>query len=433
MHVLFLTTNAEFLKPEGGKERQFLQGLISASEALHIIVLTLRGSKNKITKISENAWVYPTNALPGFQIFGILRIARRQLFWKKELNAHVIHSDDTHVTGWAGLLLSVVYNRVWIVNIRAYEGGLEASARRFFSSLSAMPVRLALSYAYRVCIFSDVTRLYLLSTLQKNKDWKQKVILFPHIYDVDLFGGETGTVDVKKIYPEFNFVIIAIATLRQGSEMLAALSTLRLLRQNRSYSRAGMIIIGGGFAALIAYARAFLSGLSSAVRIKRSSSVPSSYIKTANMFLYLSKGRENEDMLIKAAAAHCPIIAVDDVLVREVIKDGINGKIVDQVNPQELANIIIAINQGATREIFKVNSAMNLKQVVEAPREEIIQALRALWEYEVAPEPVLAFEIPNLRTHKPMAPPRPPTKLERNWIEFKKTWKEMFPPRNSER
>jgi hypothetical protein len=46
MHVLFFTSNAEFLE-EDGKEQKFLDGLVSAAETLHIVVLAGRGQQVK--------------------------------------------------------------------------------------------------------------------------------------------------------------------------------------------------------------------------------------------------------------------------------------------------------------------------------------------------------------------------------------------------
>lgn len=417
MHVLFLTKNTAFLEPDGGKERLFLEGMLGASEALHIIVVTPWRSKYTVRRLSDQAWVYPTNAFPGFQFLSILRLARFELYWQKQFRAHVIHSDDTHLTGWAGLALSLLYDRVWVANVRSYE--------KMFD-FAAVPLWLVFLRAYRVCIFSDTTRLYLLSHLRTS--WEKKLVLFPRMVDVDVIADEPAVVDIKKVYPSLNFVALTVAKLSRTEDLRIALATLRLLRANLSYSKAGMVIIGKGFAGFLARLRVHLQGLSEWVHIEPPSSNLASYLKTANIFLYLSSGRETEDLLIRAAASHCPIIAVDDVLARAVIQDGVNGSIIARYpTPGEVAALILKINQGAERELFRINSSMNLKQVVIASPEELAGAFKNVWEYAVAPE-----EPPKETTGAPYVEPHPlekpaPVGIERTVEQAKEVWKEMFP------
>jgi glycosyltransferase involved in cell wall biosynthesis len=417
MHVLFLTSNTEFLQPGGGKEHLYLQGLLDASETLHIIVATPWNSRYQRQKLRDNAWIYPTNALPGLQFFKILRTARFELYWQKEFRAHIIHSDDTYLNGWAGLALSWLYDRVWVVNLRTYE-----SAFRF----NAVPAWLLFWLSYRICIFSDTTRLYLLSRLQPA--WEKKIVLFPRTVDVDVIGEEPAVIDVKKVYPPLNFVALTITKLGRGRDLRIALATLKILRANIAYSKAGMVIIGSGVAVFIARMRARFEGLSQWVHVERPTPELTSYLKTANIFLYLSSGKETEDMLIRAAASHCPIIAVDDVLSRAVIQDGINGSIIPRYpTPGEVATLILKINQGDERERFRINSSMNLKQTVIATPQEIVAAFKNIWEYTVAPE-----EPPKETTGAPYVEPHPlekpaPVGIERTVEEVKETWKEMFP------
>jgi len=93
MHVLFLTTNTEFLK-DGGTEQTFLDSLVRATDVLHVVVYTKRRDGYKTKKLNDHAWVYPTNSFFGFKALSIMRTARFQVSWQGEFRAHVIYSDD---------------------------------------------------------------------------------------------------------------------------------------------------------------------------------------------------------------------------------------------------------------------------------------------------------------------------------------------------
>jgi glycosyltransferase involved in cell wall biosynthesis len=420
MHVLFITGNTEFLNTEG-KERKFLRGLMDASDTLHIIVLTSWWSKHAVQQLDEHTWVYPTNAPFGLQFFRILRIARFQLFWKREFRAHIIHSDDLQTTAWAALFLSYLYDRVWVANVHSYGWDMRSLGKSPLSRFRTMPLLLLFSCAFRVCIFSDLTRLHLLSKLKKH--WEKKIYPFPKLYDPELIGKEVAAFNIKEKHPEMQFALLVVARLGRRRDVSLALQTLKLLRKNQYYPKAGLVIIGKGVAAFWVRLWALMHGLSAWVFFESPRADFTSLVKTSNLFLYLSGGDENEDLLIRAAAAHCPIIAIDDKLTRELIKDGVNGSILRTRAPKILVETIIKINQSADRELFKINSGLFLEQTVVATEAQVIAALKALWEYQAAPMEQKQ-EMPDAAYINPHPlEPAPPTRIEK----FKAVWAEMFP------
>ncbi len=417
MHVLFLTTNTEFLK-EGDKEQKFLDGLVSAADVLHVVVWTRRGSGFQTKKLNDHAWIYPTNSFFGFKALSMMRTARFQVSWQKEFRAHVVYSDDVRASGWAGAWLAFWYDKVWVVNIRTYEWGARAF-RQPLSFFGAMPLSLVLPLAHRICIFSDITRLYLSVTAAHHED---KIIVFPRLYDTESADKEPLLFDVKQKYPEINFSLLVATTLGSKKKLSAALGTLALLRANPSYQKAGLIVVALGGSKWWWRLRAWIRGLRSWVHFEDAQALVSC-LKTANIFLYLSGGEENEDAFIRAAAAHTPIIAVDTKITHALIKDGVNGLVVPDASPATLSAAIMRTNESSQREIFRVNSSLYMTQMVMASPQEVVAALQALWDYQEAPPQMEVM--PNLDPH-PLAAPMP-TRLDK----FKQIWREMFPKKES--
>ncbi len=415
MHVLFLTSNPEFLE-EGGKEQKFLDGLVSAAETLHIVVLAGRGQQVK--KLNDHTWVYPVHSFFGFKAFSMMRVARFQMSWQKEFRAHIIYSDDVHASGWAGAWLAFWYDKVWVVNVRSYEWGTRAMRRRPFSFLSTMPLSLVLSLAHKICIFSDLTRLYLSVTAAHRED---KIVVFPRLYDTETFEKDLPLVDMKARYPAINFSLLVASTLNYHKRLSLALSIIALLRKNQYYTKAGLIVVGLGGSQMWWRARAWLRGLGRWVHFENPQMLNSA-LKSTNLFLHLASGEENEDAFIRAAVAYSPIIAVDTKITHMLIKDGVNGIIVHEPTAEAFVQAIVKMNKSSEREIFRVNSSLYAAQTMVASKQEIVAALQALWEYQEAP-PVIE-EMPPLDPH-PITPP-PPTR----WEKFKEILKEMFPSKD---
>jgi len=278
---------------------------------------------------------------------------------------------------------------------------------------------LVLSLAHKLCVFSDLAQLYLSITAAHRED---KIVMFPRVYDAQTLEKEPVLFDIKTKYPRINFPLVVATTLAYRKHVSLAFATLALLRKNPYYARAGLVVVGLSGSRMWWRLRAWLQGVGKWVHIEKPDALYSC-LKTANVFLYMAGGEENEDAFIRAAAAHSPIIAVDTKITPALIKDGVNGIVVQRPTAEDFVQAIVQMNQSAQREIFRVNSSLYMAQTMVANPQEIVAALQALWDYKEAPPQTQ--EMPPLDPH-PIAPP-PPTR----WEKFKEIWKEMFPKKDS--
>jgi glycosyltransferase involved in cell wall biosynthesis len=409
MHVVFITSNKDFFD-ENGKERVYLRGLIEASEVLHIVVSTKRRDRHKVTKLNDHTWIYPTNSYFTFlYLFDLIHVVRFQLLWQKEFRAHVIHSDDPGIVGWVGMLLSYWYKCVWVVNIRSYYWG---SHQSFLKRLTLVPIRVLFVQAYRVCVFSEITRIYLSAHI--NRKGIAKIVSFPQISDRGSIQQDTTSTTETKVlaHSEFKFVLLVVSEFNKTNRVSLAFNILSRLRQNKNYAHAGLIIVGRGAYKIPLKIRAAVQGLDPWVVFENPNVPIREYANIANIFLYLSGGKENEEAFINVAMARCAMIASSDEVSRGIISDGFNGYIISPATTDRFVSAIIRINEmPGLREQFKANSDMRLINNSMQTSTQVAEELKKIWEYQAAPEPMRTMPI--LKFH-PLYPQKtPPTLYEK--------------------
>src|SRR3989344_2035484 len=227
MHILFITANRKFLD-EKSEEATLMRAMVSAAEVLHVVVFTLRRHGYATKKIGDNAWIYPTNSFFSLlHAFDAWRIIRLELLWQGQFRAHIIHSDDPFVGGWLGFFLAWQQGRVWMVNLHKYFWEYDSLWHSIWTRLRIIPVSWIMANAEQVCVFSERVRLYLsdaASPLQQ-----KKIRSFQKIYDPAAIRNALVTLDLKKKYPAYNFLILIAAPLRVGTRIGLALEAFARL------------------------------------------------------------------------------------------------------------------------------------------------------------------------------------------------------------
>ena len=91
-------------------------------------------------------------------------------------------------------------------------------------------------------------------------------------------------------------------------------------------------------------------------------------------------------MLLRAAAASCPILAVPNNLSKSIIKNGVNGYLLEQATPELVAKTIQKFNEeSGVREQFKINSGMFLHEHFHQNKVDIVAKLKEYWTFEEEP------------------------------------------------
>jgi hypothetical protein len=371
MHVLFITANKRFLE-ENSEERQLLLMMGEVTETLHTVVVTSRFDGYKTQELTARNWIYPTNSFPSYmRYFDILATATREATWQGDFHIDIILSDDPYLCGWAGLRLARKFGRAWMLNVHEYVWG-----RAFFGGFSltrAIPIKALLQDATHVCVFSPRARIHLERFASEVE--KQKLFSIPALYTAPT---TTATIDIKAKYPEFNYTLVAFAP--YNSSVDRALRTLKILRAQ--YPKAGLVFVTWSSEHTRTLRAARRAGLGEWVRVEEAPKNTFPFIH-ASACLYVASGDEEDDFLIHAASASCPLVALRSPISESIIEHGTNGILVDESPPQALAGGVRTLNETpGLREKFHVNASMRILSAIPS-RESIVEVLRAALTFPI--------------------------------------------------
>ena len=369
MKILFITSDVQFLE-EKSERRALLEVMLDAADVLHVVVLS-NNKKYSIQKLSPHGWVYPTNSWSSiFYFIDGLRVIRRQVLWKRELQIDIIISDNPFAAGWLGTLLARIYKRTWMINIHSYYWE-KYFTMSLIERLTIVPISYIFKHALRIFSFSEKTSLYL-HAMARTDATLHKIIPFPIIYD-DKTESRMPEVRIKELYPSFDFILLTSA---RGGRLQTAINIALELRKR--YKKAGLVVLGRSQG--LAKFRATFLGTDEVVRFESKEEHVMSYLKTANVYLYFSTGEEEDEMLIRAAAASCPIVATNSVIAKKIIHHGRNGFIVNDAAVDTFVSAIITMNETfGMREQFKVNSGMYLHQQFVDNRSALVEKIKEYW------------------------------------------------------
>ncbi len=400
MHAVFITSNKRYFDP-ASVERQFLLMLSEVYSTLHTVVLTRPGYA--IEQVNDHTWLYPTNTyLPGMRYFDALYVVRKQVAWGGQLYADVIISDDPFVSGWVGLKLASTYDRAWLVHV--YDFYWKRPLRKRLFRWPALPLSAVLEGATRICVFSNRAQIYLESAA--NETQKEKLRSMPEVYTQNQ--QTVQPIDLKVRYPEFNFTLTAFVP-RSRRALDALMGALALLRLR--YPKAGLILFSSTKDERRCLRRAREYQQESWVRYLKVE--PNTFPFTqANVFIYLNESEEEDVIIIRAAAASCPIIARTSPISQKIIEDRVNGLFVADRQPRTLSDAVRTFNEmPGWRERFHVNASMYVENLVVPSHERMVELLRAAGTFPY-------------ETHPPL-PPKPEHELFSNLTRTPTLWERV--------
>ena len=104
-----------------------------------------------------------------------------------------------------------------------------------------------------------------------------------------------------------------------------------------------------------------LSDLLYTVGILNADEVADAY-NAMDVFAFASKSETQGMVITEAMAGGAPVVAIDAPGVREVVRDGINGRLLDSENIDEFTNALEWIHSKPEPEIIKLQKKQELPQ-----------------------------------------------------------------------
>ncbi len=328
-------------------------------EEMHIVVFTKLSSKYKPEKISPNMWIYPTNS---FSRFLYVRDATKTAFdiYKKinqNLNNIIVTCEDPFGCGLVGMRLKKKTNIALHIQIHTDFLSPFFKKESFFNMFRVRIAKKVLPFADAVRVVSERIKTSLLKTNLIHVDPK----VLPIFVDIEKIKQTPITFDLKKKYPQFKFIVLVASRLTKEKNISLALKALgRIITQ---YPGVGLVIAGSGREEFSLKKEVKNLGLSKNVMFESWQQDLISYYKTAHLFLVTSNYEGYGMTIVEALASHCPTIATDVGIARDVLSDG--DVFVCPVGDDYCLyeKIKLCIENNALRETFAEEAMLRLAKV----------------------------------------------------------------------
>ena len=328
-------------------------------QELHIIVLC--GKKSGVELHDGNLHVYPTNSEK--------KVGR--LFSAYNKAAEIIETRDFHEAD--SLITCQDPFEVGYVGVRLKKRfGLKLQlqvhtdfANSYFSSESLknrFRTQLAWLNISRADGFRVVSDRILKSILEKSpkKNDANKISVLPIFVDVEHIKN-TEPIELKKIFPGFEFYIVMVSRLTHEKQVVWAAEVVKKIRE--THPEVALVIVGDGplRSELAAY---------NFVKVVGWIKEPAGYLKGADLFLNTSLYEGYGRTLIEAAAAGVPIVTTDVGISQELTDK--NGIIIPVADSEALQAAILSVVEG--KFIF-AKAAIHTQS-----KEEFLSGMVAGWE-----------------------------------------------------
>ncbi len=338
----------------------------SRMEELHIVVFTT-GKKFYAHRVG-NLFVYPTHSKSRYRyVFDAYRIGRKIIADNGFARGKsVVSGQDTAESGLVAYFLS----------------------RRFKFPLQLQMHTDVFSQFFGNTFLNRVRRLlarYLIPRATGVRVVSQSIVTslhhhFPHmdtrisvlpIY-VDIPGIETFTPkkDIKKDFPQFNFVLFMASRLTKEKNIDTAIRALADIVKR--FPHVGLVIAGTGPEKQHLHALAHTLDVSRNVVFIGWQDDLISYYKTANVYLLTSLYEGYGMSLVEAAASGCPTVTTRVGVAVDLFENGVNACLCT-VGDQKCftSEVLRLIGDNALRELFKVGIQASIQKLI-IPREKYV-------------------------------------------------------------
>jgi len=343
-------------------------------EKLFAVVWT-RKKEQPILK--EKLDIYPTNSHTRLHYFFDTRRLVGEILLRERIN--LIISQDPFEVGLAAWLAARKHKIPLQLQIHADFLSPHFKRESLSNRLRVVLAKFLLSRADGVRVVSERIKK---SFVASNFKLKTEPVVLPIFVDTEKIKKTPPSVDLHRLYPQFNQIILMVTRLSREKNVSLAISAMKKIVQIQP--RAGLAIAGSGKQETNLKSLASSNGLKNNV-VFLGRSEPErliSYYKSADIFLLTSNYEGWSLAAIEAMAAGCPVVMTDVGCAGEMVKNNQTGLVVP-VGDEE------AVVEAVLRMLTNKELVIKIKQRAWAAvgalksQREYLQALRQSWEQAI--------------------------------------------------
>ncbi len=353
-------TAPNFFRP-GTEARRRAEAYGRLFGTLDVIVYTPRGFTAE--RLASGTRLHPTDSY--------LRILRPwDAFWLgrriiRQQRMSVISVQDPAECGVVGLLLKTIFGLP--LHIQFHTDVLSPYFRanswkgriRYWCALFIIP---------RGDYFRVVSKRIKRSLIARFRLPDARIVVLPIFVDRDKIVQASSSFDLRKKYPEFDFIVLMVSRLNLDKRIDVTLDVF--VEFHKNYPKAGLVIVGDGPEEQNLKLKTCNLKLADNVRYEGWQRDLIPYYKGADLYLLTSAFEGYGRTVIEAASAGIPVVMTDVGVAGEVIRDGETGRVVPVGDRRALARALVAA--------YRDRPAM--RAMAERARREVLALAPRTWE-----------------------------------------------------
>jgi glycosyltransferase involved in cell wall biosynthesis len=183
--------------------------------------------------------------------------------------------------------------------------------------------------------------------------------LLPNYYNLKAWKDFEPTYDLRVVYPQFNFIMLHVSSMRTSSHAMEALiAASKILRR---YPTVGLVMVGSGPLRALLEKTAITLEVQNQVEFEPMPSEVISHMKTASMLIHLSEDSEEDGFILEAAVSKLPIVANVLGFAGKLFVDGQSAVLCDI---RSSACVTEGINRFLSRNQDRASFALNASDIV---------------------------------------------------------------------
>jgi len=340
---------------KGSPVRRLMIEYGQLADELHIIIFAEKALKLGPEKISSNTFIYPTDSINRwFYVVDAIRIG------KKMKSFDLVTTQDPFESALAGLSLSKYFKAKFHIQIHT------DFLSPYFKRGGFLNI-IRLKIADKTILKADGIRVVSQRIKRSLKKYNLKIepAVLPVYVDPGKFEREKVKFNLKKKFPQFEFLVLVISRLeREGNIKLTIQAMEKIFKK---YSKVGLIIVGDGRERKDLEKESKSLGLEKNIIFEGWQNDPNSYYRGADLYLSTSNYEGYGRSLVEALLSSLPVVTTDvgvagDLIINKVnalvcpvedkscISENVNKLIEDQTLLQKLKENIKNIRDNFLRD-----------------------------------------------------------------------------------
>ncbi|MFA6551477.1 MAG: glycosyltransferase family 4 protein [Patescibacteria group bacterium] len=341
-------------------------------DKMFVIVWTVKAERPII--FQDKLFIYPTNSLGRLgYFFDSFKIVRHIL---KSYKIDLVFTQDPFETGLCGWLIAYVGKLKLQLQFHTDVFSPYFRSASLANKLRVILAKFLLTRADSFRVVSERIRRSLL----KLKVPAEKIFVLPIFTDIDKFVSSPIRDDLKKKYPQFDFIILMASRFSKEKNINLAIDAMvEIIKQN---SKTGLIIAGAGSEKENLRLKIKNLKLRDNVILEPWAHDLASYYKSADLFLLTSDYEGWGMSVVEAMASGCPVVMTDVGCAGELVINNATGMVAPVGNQAAMnENIIKLMENSKLREEIK-NKALSAVRKLSS-QEEYLTEYKKSWELAI--------------------------------------------------